>query len=115
MRRLEISCNKREVTLHVADLAHLLPGVLIYICSKRLQSGCKVLFWQGSIAGWRGTNVNAMSQTPNQKPWGSSVLASKMRWALKDFNSQPGNLGMGKGRNAACVAAVVWDLHRSSP
>jgi len=44
MRRLEISDNKREASPHVADLAHLPPGFLIYTNSKRLQSGWKVLF-----------------------------------------------------------------------
>lgn len=80
MRRWEISGNKREMPLSVADLARLPPGVLIYICSKPLPSGCKMLFWRGSVAGLRGTNVNATSQTQNQKPWGSSVLASELRW-----------------------------------
>lgn len=77
MRRLEISDNKREASLRIADLACLPPGALMHICSKRSQSGCKVLFWQGLRAGWHGTDVKV---AVNQKMWGSSASAGKPRW-----------------------------------
>lgn len=67
--------EKRLCTLPTWCISHL---VSLFISAR---SNCKVVFWWGSVAGWRGTDVNATtSQTRNQKPWGSSALVSELRW-----------------------------------